>query len=61
MGSEHNAQRFWQSPPATREVVLQKFQDAGARVALADSPPENSREGWARIDGTRWYVFPLNQ
>ncbi len=58
MGADHNALRFWESPPQTRMAVLKAFQATGAKVVLAEGPPA-SPQGWRQIADTRWYILPL--
>lgn len=60
MGSDHNAQNFWNSQPQTRMAALSAFQAAGAKVVLAESPPERASEGWRQVANTKWYVLSLN-
>lgn len=50
---------FWAADDSTRERILQSFEAAGARVALAKLSPEaGSATGWNRIADTD-YVFHL--
>lgn len=60
MASYHDEQQFWRSPEQTREVVFKTFSGTGAKLLVADNPPEAFTNGWIHIRGTTYYVRPLS-
>jgi hypothetical protein len=59
MGAYHDEQHFWQSSEATKQVVFKTFSDTGAKLLVADNPPEAFANGWIHLEGTTFYIRPL--
>jgi hypothetical protein len=60
MAANHDAQQFWQSPEPTRQIVFQALSGTGAKLLVADNPPEAFTNGWIHINGTTYYVRSLS-
>lgn len=60
MAAYHDEQQFWQSPEQTKEIVFKTFSGTGAKLLVADNPPEAFTNGWIHIRGTTYYVRPLS-
>jgi hypothetical protein len=60
MAAYHDEQQFWQSPEPTKEIVFKALSGTGAKLLIADNPPEAFTNGWIHIKGTTYYVRPLS-
>lgn len=59
MAANHGAQKFWQSPEQTKEIVFRTLASTGSKLVVAENPPEAFTNGWIRLRDTTYYVRPL--
>jgi hypothetical protein len=61
MAANHGAQRFWQSSEAAKRSVIAAFAGTRARMVLTNTAPKDPGGGWIPIQGTTWYMLPLDE
>ena len=57
---EEETVNFWKADPQTREKVMQKLAQTGARAVVSQDKPIGARaEGWSEIGTTGYYLYWL--
>jgi hypothetical protein len=60
MTTHHDAQQFWLSPEETKQIVYKAMAGTGAKLLVADNPPEPLSDTWIHVRGTSYYLRPLS-